>query len=315
MARRTIFKSKSPRPASREVRKGGEVVMYRQLESTFDAAVLFQFNNTFGNAIERRANSDAAVQFREHLAQLATGETIVWGAFSENNAELCGFISAELGGGYWLQTKHGKDATCFVKQLVVSPEFGGRGIGTNLIRFLAVEMFAPGTDVKELFTTVHVDNIASRTAFLKAGYEEAITYTDDARDRDTTVLKYANPSNSVSDKPRSKSLIANKWIIVIALVALLWQYQKLSDQQAGPTTTLIIDNERLEVMLEQSQDKLKKLEAEHRKAATFYYHQEHEAQESIQMAEARLADLKEAHAEELARKDQECQAAITRVRL
>jgi anhydro-N-acetylmuramic acid kinase len=48
-------------------------------------------------------------------------------------------------------------------------------------------------------TTVHVDNVTSRTAFVKGGYTEVITYQDAQRDRNTTVLKFASAeANSVS---------------------------------------------------------------------------------------------------------------------
>lgn len=48
-------------------------------------------------------------------------------------------------------------------------------------------------DIHEMYTTVHSDNVASRTAFIKGGYHEVITYNDEMRERATTVLKAPRP--------------------------------------------------------------------------------------------------------------------------
>ena len=50
-------------------------------------------------------------------------------------------------------------------------------------------IFAIDPNVKEMYTTVHVGNVTSRTAFIKGGYREAMTYKDTMRERNTTVLK------------------------------------------------------------------------------------------------------------------------------
>ena len=55
-------------------------------------------------------------------------------------------------------------------------------------------IWAQDPSTKEMYTTVHVDNIASRAAFIKGGYRECITYRDDKRDRNTTVLKMSSVS-------------------------------------------------------------------------------------------------------------------------
>jgi hypothetical protein len=51
--------------------------------------------------------------------------------------------------------------------------------------------------VKEMYTTIHEDNIASRKAFLNGGYTEVITYSDAYRNRNTTVLKCLRPEGVV----------------------------------------------------------------------------------------------------------------------
>jgi anhydro-N-acetylmuramic acid kinase len=167
-------------------------ITYRQIEKSFDSDVLYQFNKEHGST-PHNFIPDGPV--REHLSKVATGETVVWGAFSESE-ELVGFITGEKGGGYWLQTAHGEDSTCFINEFVVDPKRRGLGIGANLTK-LSVDMsagiFGIDSAVKEMYTTVHVDNVASRAAFIKGGYEEVITYADKARDRDTTVLKFAGP--------------------------------------------------------------------------------------------------------------------------
>jgi hypothetical protein len=44
---------------------------------------------------------------------------------------------------------------------------------------------------REMYTTFHQDNIASRTSFLRGGYEEVVTYQDSLRERNTTVAKWS----------------------------------------------------------------------------------------------------------------------------
>ena len=130
---------------------------------------------------------------RAHLSKLATGETVVWGAFDGD--ELVGMITGELGGGYWLQTAAGPDATCFINEFVVNPSHRGKRIGVNLTSLSVhptLGIFGIHPQVKEMYTTVHVDNVTSRTAFVKGGYHEVLTYADAQRSRNTTVLKY-NP--------------------------------------------------------------------------------------------------------------------------
>lgn len=123
---------------------------------------------------------------------------MVWGAFDGD--EMVGMITGELGGGYWLQTAGGEESTCFINEFVVNPSHRGRRIGVNLTS-LSVHptfgIFGVHPQVKEMYTTVHVDNITSRTAFIKGGYHEVITYKDQHRDRNTTVLKYTPGGYSV----------------------------------------------------------------------------------------------------------------------
>ena len=131
---------------------------------------------------------------RAHFAKLATGETVVWGAFDGETNEMVGMITAEVGSGYWLETGAGPNATAFINEFVVNPSHRGRRIGVNLTSLSVhptLGIFGIKPDVKEMYTTVHSGNVTSRTAFIKGGYHEVITYADSHRDRDTTVLKYA----------------------------------------------------------------------------------------------------------------------------
>ena len=111
--------------------------------------------------------------------------------------ELVGFISGEFGGGYWVQTGPGRDSTCFINEFVVHPEKRGKRIGVTLTSMSidpVVGVVSERPSTKEMYTTVHVDNVASRTAFIKGGYHEVITYEDPFRERSTTVLKAPTPT-------------------------------------------------------------------------------------------------------------------------
>ena len=84
----------------------------------------------FARCLSQPLNFIPEEPVRAHLAKLATGETVVWGAFQQD--ELVGFITGEVGGGYWLQTGAGEGATCFINEFVVKPGFRGKRIGVNL---------------------------------------------------------------------------------------------------------------------------------------------------------------------------------------
>ena len=178
-------------------------VDYRRLETTFDPEVLFQFNQEHGSTPH---NFIPEGPVREHLGKVATGETLVWGAFCEG--ELAGFITGEKGGGYWLQTGSGEDPCMFINEFVVAPKWRGKRIGVNLTALsvdLKIGCWAQDPDLKEMYTTVHVDNVASRTAFIKGGYRELVTYADAKRDRNTTVLKMSGAEAALAEAPRGNS--------------------------------------------------------------------------------------------------------------
>jgi len=167
-------------------------VVYRLLERSFDSEVLFQFNKTHGST---PLNFIPDGPVREHLGGIKDGTTLVWAAFVEG--ELAGFITGERGGGYFLKTGPGPAAVCFIHEFVISPNFRGRKIGTNLTQ-LSIDpklgVFGIDPAIKEMYTTVHEDNVASRTAFIRGGYHEVLTYEDAMRKRNTTVLKFVLPS-------------------------------------------------------------------------------------------------------------------------
>jgi anhydro-N-acetylmuramic acid kinase len=170
-------------------------IEYRQLEKDFSSDELFDFNKKHGST-PHNFIPDGPV--RDHLAKIATGETTVWGAF--DGKQLVGFLSAASNGGYWLNTGAGENATSFVNEFVVDASQRGKGIGKNLTKMSVdanVGIFGVNPAVKEMYTTVHADNVGSRTAFLASGYEETITYADKARDRNTTVMKKACLMTSV----------------------------------------------------------------------------------------------------------------------
>jgi len=91
-------------------------ITYRVLERDFDPEVLFDFNKEHGTS---PLNFIPDEPVKAHFAKLATGETSVWGAFDGD--KLVGFITGEVGGGYWLQTGDGKQSTCFINEFVVDP--------------------------------------------------------------------------------------------------------------------------------------------------------------------------------------------------
>ena len=180
---------------------------YKRIDPNFDSNILFQFNKTYGST---PLNFIPDEPVKEHLAKIKTGETIVWGAFDENNNdELVGFISGEVGCEYWLETGAGKDATCFIHEFVVNPNLRGKKIGQHLT-LISVDpdlgIFGVNDNVKEMYTTVHVENVPSRTAFVRSGYEEVLTYTDHARDRATTVLKCTRNNKVKSELPTARPM-------------------------------------------------------------------------------------------------------------
>jgi anhydro-N-acetylmuramic acid kinase len=178
-------------PASVRWERNG--ITYKLLPRDFDQAALFAFNKEHGTS---PLNFIPDEPVKAHFAQLATGKTKVWGAFDGD--KLVGFISGEDGGGYWLQTGDKKDSACFINEFVVDPSYRGKRIGVNLTS-MSVDakagVFAIDDHITEMYTTVHVDNVTSRTAFIKGGYTETITYADAKRDRDTTVLKFSSAKN------------------------------------------------------------------------------------------------------------------------
>eukprot|EP00519_Triparma_laevis_P013394 CAMPEP_0182490054 /NCGR_PEP_ID=MMETSP1321-20130603/34_1 /TAXON_ID=91990 /ORGANISM="Bolidomonas sp., Strain RCC1657" /LENGTH=1079 /DNA_ID=CAMNT_0024692183 /DNA_START=288 /DNA_END=3527 /DNA_ORIENTATION=+ len=187
------FSTSAAKPVNTGVTWSRNGISYRQLESSFDPDVLFEFNKKHGSTPHNFIPDEPV---KKHFSKLATGETTVWGAFSESD-ELVGFISGETGGGYWLETGDGSASTCFINEFVVSPEHRGKRIGVNLTS-MSVDpkagIFAVDENIKEMYTTVHVGNVTSRTAFVKGGYREVMTYADAMRERDTTVLKFSKNS-------------------------------------------------------------------------------------------------------------------------
>jgi hypothetical protein len=143
-------------------------VEYRLIDAaTADVDELFEFNKTYGSS-PFNFIPDAPVL--EHLSKVTTGDTLVWGAFWEG--DLVGMITGERGGGYWAQTGPGAERACFIHEFVVKPGMRGKRIGVNLTA-LSVDpelgVFGVADDIDEMYTTVHVDNVASRMAFVKGG--------------------------------------------------------------------------------------------------------------------------------------------------
>lgn len=186
---RTASRAFAANPGKWEI-KGIE---YREIEWTYDSEKLFQFNKKHGST-PHNFIPDGPV--REHFSKISTGLTTVWGAF--HNGELVGLISAEDGGGYWLATGPGENAVSFIHEFVVNPELRGKSIGKNLTKITVdskLGIFGIKPHIKEMYTTFHVDNIGSRTAFIKGGgYQEVLSYRDEARDRSTTVAKFVPKS-------------------------------------------------------------------------------------------------------------------------
>jgi hypothetical protein len=105
-------------------------------------------------------------------------------------------ITAECNGSYWNNSTESKTSTCFVNEFVVDQEHRGKRIGSTLTKMTVdpiLGIWALMPEVKEMYTTIHEDNIGSRKAFLNGDYTEVITYADAYRNRNTTVLKYSRP--------------------------------------------------------------------------------------------------------------------------
>ena len=190
---------------SREWKVNG--LTYKRVDPTFDSNVLFEFNKAYGSS---PLNFIPDEPVKEHFSKLKTGQTIVWAAFDEaKDNELVGFISGEVGCDYWLETGAGKTATCFIHEFVVNPELRGKKIGQHLTQISVdpeLGIFGVNDEVKEMYTTVHVENVPSRTAFVRSGYEEVLTYTDHMRDRATTVLKCSRSKKVKSKLPAARHM-------------------------------------------------------------------------------------------------------------
>jgi anhydro-N-acetylmuramic acid kinase len=162
-------------------------VEYRRVPTDYDTNAIFEFNKKYGTS---PLNFIPDEPVRAHLSKLETEDTIVWGAFYQD--EMVGFISGEVGSDYWEETGPGSKKTCFIHEFVVKPDLRGKQIGQNLTSLSvdpALGIFGCRDDVEEMYTTVHVENVPSRTAFIRGGYTEVVTYKDYQRDRATTVLK------------------------------------------------------------------------------------------------------------------------------
>ena len=168
----------------------------RRVPPSYSLDVLFTFNKTHGTTPHNHI-PDGPV--REHLKKIATGKAFAWGAFSQSNSSLMGFVTLEPGGEYWSEvgtSRQRHDATGFIHEFVVDPAHRGRGCGTRILA-AAVATASRSDGIFDLmarmdtvYTTVHQDNVGSRTAFIKAGFVEVVTYVDAARSRNTTVLKF-----------------------------------------------------------------------------------------------------------------------------
>ena len=74
------------------------------------------------------------------------------------DGELAGFISAARQGGYWLQTggEDYDDASWFINEFVVSPEYRGKRIGVNLTRASIdpeLGIFGVRPDAREMYAS------------------------------------------------------------------------------------------------------------------------------------------------------------------
>lgn len=166
-------------------------IVYKLLDQTHCPEKLFRFNKEYGTS---KLNFIPDIPVRKHFNKVATGETLVWGAFLDG--DMVGMISGEYGSDYWTQTKSGSDRTFFIHEFVVMPELRGRRIGVNLTALSVdpdIGIFGISPKIDEVFATCAKDNVASRTAFIKGGYDEVLTYVDAARERDTTILKSCRP--------------------------------------------------------------------------------------------------------------------------
>ena len=101
-------------------------IEYRALDRDHDVDQLFEFNKTYGST---PLNFIPDEPVKEHLAKVATGETVVWGAFQDG--EMVGMITGERGGGYWEETGAGKENCFFIHEFVVKPDCRGKRIGTS----------------------------------------------------------------------------------------------------------------------------------------------------------------------------------------
>lgn len=164
-------------------------VVYRRLPSDFSSEELFQFNKTHGTS---PLNFIPDGPVKEHFNGITSGNTLVWAAFMDDN--LVGLISAGIDSGYWKLPGASKDVA-FIHEFAVSAAARGKNVGGNLAAISVdarLGVYGVNPAVEEMYTTVHEDNIASRKAFLKGGYQDVVTYDDAARERNTTVMKHVS---------------------------------------------------------------------------------------------------------------------------
>lgn len=180
-------------------------VTYGALTSDHKGETLFAFNKTHGTS-PLNYIPDGPVM--AHFKGINTGKTIVWGAYMEQGGkpEMVGLISGDESAGYWLETKKEEVGTpFFINEFAVNPAARGKGIG-KVLTTLSVDkelgitpLLAAGDSkcgrapikCREMYTTFHIDNAASRASFLKGGYREVVTYKDSLRERNTTVAKWS----------------------------------------------------------------------------------------------------------------------------
>jgi len=108
-------------------------------------------------ALERQAAS--AAHWTPERYQTRVDERHVWLAESADQAEVCGFICAQVISGEWE-----------IENIVVEERFRRRGIAGELLRALIQEARSAGGSV--VLLEVRESNSAARTLYAKHGFRE-----------------------------------------------------------------------------------------------------------------------------------------------
>ena len=106
---------------------------------------------------------------REHLAGIATSTTLAIIAISKPKQLIVGAVTYKIGHSYpqYQPADRSVAAHGYVAEVVVHPDFAGRGIGSFLLKSAIQDL--TNSDMHEVYAIRHADNVPSRRMMEKAG--------------------------------------------------------------------------------------------------------------------------------------------------